>query len=778
MMQSFRARLAQISLVACAALLAAGSHAVSAPESDKPAATQRSAASKPKVKPRARMAAPHSRRAPANRRMASRLKADRRVPMPRPRPQAVSTIAIVAPAGPTSSARATTTAANAIGHLLASTAPMLPSPAPAASAPLAYAPATPLVNTDLDALRDAISLARRGKADAAADRRGQINDTAGRKLVEWVILRSDNAPASFARYAAFGGANPSWPSLNIFRRRAEARLWVERREPRAVFAFFSDQEPLGALGKLAMARALLVHGDRAAAEKYARSAWREDDFSADLEAQVLEMFGSLLTAADHKARMGTRLYADDLATAVRAAKRLGAAEVAIVKARVAVNRKAKNAAALLNAVPPAARNDPAYLFTRIQWLRRGDRISEAAQLMLSAPHDPRVVHDADEWWIERRILVRKLLDDGKAQIAYRIARNAALPSKESLRVDQPFTAGWIALRFLNDPHAATRHFARILQITTHPTSLARAGYWLGRTAEAAGRGSEARRHYEAAAEHSAAYYGQLAGARLGRREITVRRPPALDSVRSAAMRNVDLVRAVELLYATGNRDLVVPFVADLDRVGDVDVLTLIAEIAARQKDARAMLSIGKAALARGFAFDQYAFPGVGLPKYVSIGPKADTSLVYAIARAESAFNPNVVSVAKAMGLMQVTPAAGHTIARRLGIKFDAKRLLSDPAYNLQMGSAELADLVNNYDGNHVLAFVGYNAGRGRVKEWIARYGDPRNPNVDVVDWVERIPFTETRTYVQRVMENLQVYRLRFQEPARLTIEADMRGAQG
>jgi soluble lytic murein transglycosylase len=235
------------------------------------------------------------------------------------------------------------------------------------------------------------------------------------------------------------------------------------------------------------------------------------------------------------------------------------------------------------------------------------------------------------------------------------------------------------------------------------------------------------------------------------------------------------VRAVELLYATNNRDLVVPFVADLDRVGDIGVLTIVAEIAAKHDDARAMLYLGKDGIARGIAFDHYAFPGVGIPKFASIGGGADRSLVYAIARQESAFQPRVVSTARAMGLMQVTPGTGRVIAKKFGVKFDAKRLLNDPVYNVQMGAAEIGDLVHDYDGNHVLAFVGYNAGRGRVREWIARYGDPRDPNVDVVDWVERIPFSETRNYVQRVMENMQVYRARFGHGAGLRIEADMRG---
>jgi soluble lytic murein transglycosylase len=728
-----------------------------------------------------RPSAQRTKGAPANERTKAP-KATRIVPMPRPRPRNSLAAAGVSSIGPTSSTRVSAEDRDPIGRLLASTVPMSTSRfLPASRPPSVGTPTAPVRSTaptkaEVRELKSTINLARQGQSEALTDRLTRIHNEAARTLAEWVLLRSDGSNANFARYAAFLNANQAWPSRAMFRRRAEARLWSEKHAPGAVVAFFSDQEPLGALGKLAMGQALLARGDLAAARRYVRAAWREDGLSARLEAQVLKMFGSMLDAADHTARMHVQLYAGHFDTAMRAAKRLGGAQVAIVKARVAVSRGSKDAHALLRAVPKEARNDPAYLLTRVQWLRRHGRTDEAARLILSARHDARVVQGADAWWIERRTMVREMLDDGKPQIAYRISRDAALPSKESLRVDQPFTAGWIALRFLHDPQAAARHFARIRQVTTHPTSLARAHYWLGRADEAAGRGSKARRHYRAAAQHSTAYYGQLARARLGLR-VALRSPPILLKAQREALRNVDLVQAVQLLYETGNRSLVVPFVADLDRVGDANVLTLIAEIAARHKDARAMLYVGRGALARGLAFDQYAFPGVGLPKYTHIGPKADRSLVYAVARAESAFNPAAVSGATAKGLMQVMPATGRTIARRLGLQFDLKRLADDPVYNVQMGSAEIADLIDTYDGNHILAFAGYNAGRGRVKQWIARYGDPREEHVDVVDWVERIPFTETRTYVQRVIENLQVYRSRFADQKRFTMEADMRGVR-
>jgi soluble lytic murein transglycosylase len=237
----------------------------------------------------------------------------------------------------------------------------------------------------------------------------------------------------------------------------------------------------------------------------------------------------------------------------------------------------------------------------------------------------------------------------------------------------------------------------------------------------------------------------------------------------------EIVRAMQLLYAIGQRDHVAGAVADLgDRSMDVRGLSAIGEVAARNNDARATLLVGKAALGRGLPLEHYAFPTIGMPAYRSIGPSVEKSLVYAIARQESTFNQRTVSSAKAMGLMQVTPAAGRYVAKKFNVRYDGKRLLSDPVYNVQLGAAELGDLLVDFRGSYILAFVGYNAGRGRIRDWIARFGDPRDPRVDPIDWVERIPFSETRNYVQRVMENMQVYRVRFGGGTKLTIEADLR----
>jgi soluble lytic murein transglycosylase len=651
------------------------------------------------------------------------------------------------------------------------------------TAPVSVAATSPvpisIPSADIAAVKEAISAARKGKTSQAEDLQKTISDPVARKLVEWAILRSDETSSvSFNRYMAFIAENPGWPAVGMLRRRAEATLWTDRLDPAFVRTFFGKEKPTTTKGKLALARALLLQGDRAAAQFLVREAWRNDAFSDDLEGMAMDVFRDLITPADHKARMDMRLYAEDVEGGLRSASRAGGNAPVIAKARVAVIKKAGNAQAMLDAVPAEARRDVGYIFSRSQFLRRAERADEAAELMMSIPPDHGQTVDTDQWWVERRLVARRLLDSGEYEAAYHIARDAAIPSKDNYRAESQFTAGWIALRFLNDPGKALAHFAKVGQGNSNPITLSRAGYWQGRAAEALGRNGEARAHYEVAARYSTAYYGQIARARLGHKEIVLRPPPEPMPERRDTPARLEVARAIELLYAIDERDLIAGSLADLgERSNDITALAAVGDVAERFKDARATLLLGKSALGRGLPLDHYAFPTVGLPEYRAIGPEIEPAVAYAIARQESTFNPKTVSSARAMGLMQVTPAAARYVSKKFGAPYDEKRLLSDQLYNMQLGAAELGDLIVDYRGSYILTFAGYNAGRGRVKEWIERYGDPRDPKVDPIDWVEQIPFAETRNYVQRVLENLQVYRVRFGGGSKLLIEADLhRGA--
>ena len=624
---------------------------------------------------------------------------------------------------------------------------------------------------DADSLEQVIELVRSRKPADATQVQASIGDPVARKLAEWIILRSDDNGASSDRYKAFITENPSWPSQTFLRRRGEAALWDDKRDDSVVLAFFDGEQPISAKGRFMLARALLARGDRPSAERLVREAWRGDSFSADTEETAFAKFGALLTAGDIKVRMDMLLYSGDNAeAALRSAKRLGSGHVALAKARIALNKKASNAKALLDAVPSDLYSDPLYLFSKAQWLRREDKFAEAARAMQAAPRDPARLVNADEWWIERRLLARKLLDSNEPRTAYVIARDASLPARDIYKTEQEFTAGWIALRFLNDPNLAAQHFARIGVGSVNPTALARAGYWQGRAAEAAGRTQEARAGYEAAAAQSTSYYGQLARAKLGLPQIALNGPPG----RSRNGERLEIARAVDLLYALDERELAIPILADMGERADMDALLALCELTQRHNDARGMLMVGKAALNRGMPFDHYAYPVSGIPPYKDFGPEVEKAIVFAIARQESAFNPNVVSPANAYGLMQVTAGAGKYVAKKYGTSFDLSRLKSDPAYNAAFGAAELGGLIEDYRGSYIMTFAGYNAGRGSVRKWIERYGDPRDPKVDAVDWVEQIPFAETRNYVQRIMENLQVYRARFGGGSKLLIEADLR----
>ena len=611
---------------------------------------------------------------------------------------------------------------------------------------------------DLVVLKQTLQLLQQHKLGDATKLAASIDDPAAQKLIQWALLRDPNNTAGFDQYNSFIRANPDWPSIPLFRRRAEARLWQERSDPTTVRRFVGTQ-PTSARGRLALARAMLSDGDRAGATREVRAVWQSAELSADLEAAVIDSFRDELTPADDIARMDQRIGAKDFAAAMRAAKRVGSTQVAIVKACEAAETNVTKGGALLEALPKEAQGDLGYVLCRLHWLLAHDDVAAAVKLLAEVSGDDLQRQDTDEWWRELRTLARRLLDLNDPKTAYGVVREAASPANPYYRAEFHFMPGWIALRFLSDPITALQHFGKIDEGSSDPIVLARAAYWRGRAFEAIGEFDKMRAQYETAARYPTAYYGQLARARLGVNEISVRPLPPQAGLEGST---TDLRRALDMLYAIGELDLALTFVSDLaDSNSDIVALREIGELTSRHKDAQAMLVLGKTALARGLAMERYAFPEIGVPSYSPIAPPIDQCMVYSIVRTESAFDQRDTSPANAVGLMQVTPEAGRDTAQRFGVTYDWKRLVSDPVYNMQMGVAEVSALFREYTGSYIMTFAGYNAGRGRVRQWVAQHGDPRNPKIDAVDWVERISLAETRNYVQRVMENLQVYAARF-----------------
>lgn len=685
-------------------------------------------------------------------------------PSPPPRP----VVALADTAAPANAGVPATT--SALPSSLPLDAPAIPgSPPPSVLLPDGSAP-------DVSALRDAIGAYRKSDL-AAGDRIRARLDGNVAPLLDWVAIRFGGPAVDFDRLATFLRQNPEWPGASWARTRAETLLVTERRPPETVRAFFSRERPQSAGGKIALARAFLADGLKEDATALVRDAWRNDTFGSELEGRILNEFSDTLTQADHRFRMERLLFKESYEAAKRAADYAGKGYDTLVKARAAVAGKAGNAGKLLDAVPPALRTDTSYIFSRAQFLRRAEKAEEAAKLLDGVTRDPDILVDGDEWWVERRLVARKLLDSGDAKTAYEIASLHGAETSEK-RIEAEFHSGWIALRFMKEPRAAARHFSRVGAIASSPISVARAGYWQGRAAEAAGDAALAREFYAKAAQQGITYYGQLASGKLGLAQVAVK--PGLDpqSTERVQAAKSPVTQGVAALYAAGLREVAVPLVIDVARrspnIAEVDA---VGDLALAYRDARTLLVLGKAATQRGLPLDEHAFPTIGIPSFEPVGDRVEPAMVHAIARQESMFEPAAQSPVGARGLMQLMPATAKATARKVGLEFDLSRLV-DATYNAQLGSAHLGELMDYWKGSYILTFASYNAGPGNVKKWIDAYGDPRKPDVDAVDWVERIPFSETRNYVQRVMENLQVYRRRLGSQSALLMESDLKRGAG
>ncbi|WAJ26622.1 lytic transglycosylase domain-containing protein [Antarcticirhabdus aurantiaca] len=602
---------------------------------------------------------------------------------------------------------------------------------------------------------------------ARAMRDGMAPGSLDRHILTWAIALKGGSDVPAAEIAAAAQDLSAWPGLKTLRANSERALWREQRSPSEVIGAFRGSPPQTPEGAMALARAYLGVGESRKAAQLVSSFWRIERMDRSTEAQMLKTFGTLLTKADHKYRMERLLYADRVSDAERVAK-LANAET-LFRARAAVIR-GENMKARLAAVPANQHADPSYQFARAEYLRKTGNVQDAAAVLMAATRDPGAQIDPDAWWNERRIVARDLMELGKAREAYRlVASHSAIGQTES--VEAEFHAGWYALRSLRDPGTAAKHFAAIAKASSRPLSQARAYYWLGRAAEAGGPGNSGQ-YYARAASHGATFYGQLAAAKLGRQPgpISFPKPSSAERQRFESREAVRAIKRLEQIGSDWRADSLYRSLADeLQSPGELALLSGMAE---RRGDHHLALAVGKIAYGNGVDAPALAFPTGVIPSDANISASGK-ALAYAIARQESAFNPRAKSPVGALGLLQLMPGTAKSLARQAGLSYSEGRLLSDVSYNAFLGSKYLGQQIDQFNGSYVLTFAAYNAGPRRAREWIERFGDPRGKSIDeVVDWIESIPFTETRNYVQRVMENYQVYKIRL--GAGFDIERDLR----
>lgn len=629
---------------------------------------------------------------------------------------------------------------------------MRPDPTITATIPRAQAPAA--INGSLKTALDALSSRDAGRA--LAIRNSMPANDLDRHILTWVLALSGAEGLPSSEIARAAGELGGWPGMPAIQRNVERALYRENAPAKAVVSYLGKRRPQTTEGMVLLARAYLAGGDRTIARRLLAPWWANARLDAKDETLILREFSGVLTREDHQARFIRMLYKNRQQSAARIAALAGAES--LYAAYAAVNKRAPDAARKLNGVHRTWQTNPAYLFLKIQYLRRSEKFTEAAQLMMKAPRDAASLADPDAWWVERRVLSRELLDIGKPQLAYRLAA-AHSAETPAMAADAEFHAGWYALRALNNAGLAQKHFARIAQISSRPVSASRAYYWMGRAAEAGG-GGNARQFFQRASYYGTAFYGQLAAARLGNGalQLPYPKPTVEDRARFDSREPVRAIRRLEAIgYGNRAQSLYINLAQELSSVGELALLAVMAE---RNSNHYLALRVGKIAAGRGLDVGALSHPIGAIPANANI-KGSGAALAYAIARQESEFNVSAVSGAGARGLLQLLPGTAKGVAQRAGLAYSASRLTTDAAYNATLGAHYLAEQIERFNGSYILTFAGYNAGPRRASEWVARYGDPRGRNIDeVIDWIERIPYTETRNYVQRVMENYAVYKSR------------------
>ncbi len=567
--------------------------------------------------------------------------------------------------------------------------------------------------------------------------------------IEWKYVSDSDSGAGFEDIAQFINRHPNWPLRERILRLAEDRLFEETHADETVRQWFRLHPPLSAKGQLAHAMSLPDNDPKI--KILVQTAWIEGNFTRDEEKRILAGYGKFLTQYFHKERIERLLWDDRATQAEGLLHHVDKDLTSLYRARIALIRKERGVNKKINAVPAALKKDEGLRYNRMRWRHKKGLEGGALEILLSQPASR---HHAGKWWQYRQRYARDAIE------AKQYARAAKLLSAhgplEGVDLSQAlWLLGWVQLEYLNSPKPAYENFYRMFHAVKTPVSKARAAYWAARAAEDNQNRDIARGWYAQAGRHPTVFYGQLAFEHLHpRSNLPLPEQPGFSSAERKRFQRNELVQVILMLHTLGMDDQALPFIVTLAKnAKTTEEYALIADLTHELHWLYGRVKSAKLAIREHHLLIRSGWPVVKLPK----GLPVEDALSHAIARQESEFKPDAVSRANARGLMQLLPKTAKLTAKNLGIPYH-KAELFNPSYNITLGSQYLGELIGRFDGNYILAIAGYNAGPTRSKQWIKRFGTPGNNLRQTINWIETIPFKETRNYVQRVLENLQVYR--------------------
>ncbi len=628
-------------------------------------------------------------------------------------------------------------------------------------------------------LRRGLSAAKRSEWTILKRAKDEIQDPTAKDLLRWIrSVRDPNVPTDWLTYVTH--ELPNWPRMVSIQAKAEVRLLEDPLPPRESVAWFLKMEPVSGEGRAALANAFYKLGDTENGDRWLKYAWRESKLTRDTQKELFQHYKLRLSPQDHAARAdyliweGSRHFSKARALLPFMSKSDGA----VMDARMKLAMNSRNLNAAVNAVVANRVNDPGFLFERARWRRQRKDKDYALPVYLQIDSPATTDRGRERMWIEKRLMAYSLIGEQKWAEAYRLTLFSG--AKKGVPFYEPeFLGGWLALTKLNQPAVALERFQKLEAGVTTPISLARAHYWQGRAFEAL---NDPRRDlaFTKASTYPNTYYGQLAAKRLNGSIARLTLPPEIISPQARQRFDSDRrILALRLLGEAGEERFFSTFAYALDDdLESLDELTLLSRVSADYGFMRPSIRAAKQAGRFQSMLTESGYPIV--PPVEMLDPKFDIPFVYAIARQESEFAGNAVSHASAYGMMQMINATASATAHRHRIDYDRDRLITDRNYAAYMGALHLHDLLEDYDGSYIMAAIAYNAGPRRISQWIERNGDPRTGQIDPIDWVEKIPFSETRNYVMRVMENMQVYKARRNgNVAPVTIDQNLRfGAKG